>query len=286
MLPRRTRCAKKPRCNVSVKKDDGAVLRYHRRVNDRATTGLPPWDAAHYWPPEARSILDVGCNVGAGLARAYELGIRQLHGIEINRHAVETARSRLASLPGVDPSQIVHGSADTLPFADDSIDVATAIETLEHVPAVLRPAVFREVWRVLKPGAPFVITVPAQGLFAWLDPSNVRLRFPRLFAGLSRAAGGRGREHGYDGEKHDIVWHHHFSVQELRTLVEPAFRLEVVRGRGCFVAPLCGGLLFPFYRRQRLQHPVARLLHRLEAWDLSRATGETLAWNVLIVARK
>ena len=77
-----------------------------------------------------------GCNVGAGLARAYELGIRELHGIEINRHAVETARTRLASLPGVDPSQIVHGSADILPFADASIDVATAIETLEHVPAV------------------------------------------------------------------------------------------------------------------------------------------------------
>ena len=53
---------------------------------DRVSTGLPPWDAAYYWPPDARSILDVGCNVGAGLARAYELGIHQLHGIEINRH--------------------------------------------------------------------------------------------------------------------------------------------------------------------------------------------------------
>jgi len=35
--------------------------------------------------------------------------------------------------------------------------------------------------RVLRPGAPFIITVPAAGLFAWLDPANVRLRFPRLF---------------------------------------------------------------------------------------------------------
>jgi SAM-dependent methyltransferase len=261
-------------------------MRYHRRVIDREKTALPPWDAAHYWPPDARSILDVGCNVGAGLARAYELGIHQLHGIEINRHAVVAARARLSSLPGVDVSQIVHGSADALPFADASIDVAMAIETLEHVPDALRPGVFGEVWRVLRPGAPFVITVPADGLFAWLDPANVRLRFPRLFVRLSRAAGGRGREHGYDGEKHDIVWHHHFSVPELRTLIEPAFQIERIRGRGCFVAPICGGLLFPFYRGQNLDHPVARLLHRLEAWDLSRATGETLAWNVLVVARK
>jgi SAM-dependent methyltransferase len=249
-------------------------------------TGLPPWDAASYWPRDARSILDVGCNVGAGLVRAYELGIHQLHGIEINRHAVDAARARLALIPGVDVSQIVHGSADSLPFADASIDIATAIETLEHVPAALRPAVFAEVWRVLRPGAPFVITVPAKGVFAWLDPSNIRLRFPRLFARLSRAAGGRGRERGYDGEKHDIVWHHHFSVPELRTLFEPEFQVECVRGRGCLVAPICGGLLFPFYRRQTLDHPLAKWLQRLEAWDLSLATREVLAWNVLVVARK
>lgn len=255
-------------------------------MTDRAPRAVPPWDAAHYWPPEAHSILDVGCNVGAGLQRAFESGIRDLHGIEINRHAVETTRRRLERLPGVDVSRIVHGSADTLPFADASIDVATAIETLEHVPGSLRPDVVREVCRVLKPGAPFIITVPAAGLFAWLDPANVRLRFPRLFGRISRAVGGQGREVGYDGEKHDIVWHHHFSVPELRGLLEPAFRVEHVRGRGCFVAPVAGGLLFPFYRRQRYDHPVARLLHRLEAWDLSRESSQALAWNVLIVARK
>jgi SAM-dependent methyltransferase len=255
-------------------------------VSDGLDAGAPPWDAAHYWPPGAQSILDVGCNVGAGLQRAFESGIRNLHGIEINRHAVEMARQRLARLPGVDISRIVHGSADTLPFADASIDVATAIETLEHVPGTLRPEVMREVCRVLRPGAPFIITVPADGVFAWLDPANVRLRFPSLFRRVSQLVGGQGREIGYAGEKHDIVWHHHFSVPELRQLLEPAFRIEQVRGRGCLIAPLCGGLLFPFYRRQRWDHPVARFLHRLEAWDLSRQTGEAFAWNVLVVARK
>jgi SAM-dependent methyltransferase len=261
-------------------------VQYHRFVHDRATRSAPPWDAAHYWPPDAQSILDVGCNVGAGLQRAFESGIRELHGIEINRHAAEIARQRLTALPGVDGSRIVHGSADSLPFADASIDVATAIETLEHVPASLRPDVIREVCRVLRPGAPFIITVPAAGLFAWLDPANVRLRFPWLFRRISGAVGGQGREIGYNGEKHDIVWHHHFSVPELRGLLEPAFTIETVRGRGCVVAPLAGALLFPFYRWQRPDHPVARFLHRFEEWDLSIETSETLAWNVLVMARK
>jgi SAM-dependent methyltransferase len=247
---------------------------------------LPPWDACHFLPSGATSILDVGCNVGAGLERAYRLGISNLYGIEINRHAVEAARERLGRLPGVDVSRIVHGSADTLPFWDASADVAMAIETMEHVPAALRPAVVHEVWRVLRPGAPFIITVPADGMFSWLDPSNVRLRFPRLFDRVSRAIGGGGRERGFEAEKHGIVWHHHFSVPELRALLEPAFQIERVRRRGCFVAPICAGLVFPFYRRQRHDHPIARLLQRLEAWDLSVETSPRFAWNVLVVARK
>jgi hypothetical protein len=59
-----------------------------------------------------------------------------------------------------------------------------------------------------------------------------------------------------------------------------------MRWRGSVVAPICAGLLFPLYRKQKYDHPAARLLHRLEAWDLSRQPREALAWNVLVVARK
>jgi SAM-dependent methyltransferase len=251
-----------------------------------APESLPPWDACHFLPSDATSVLDIGCNVGAGLERLYRLGISNLYGIEINRHAAQAARERLGRLPGVDTSRIVHGSSDALPFSDASIDVAMAIETLEHVPDALRSVVVREVWRVLRPGAPFIITVPADGMFSWLDPANARLRFPGLFSRVSRTVGGDGRERGYEAEKHGIVWHHHFSMPELRALLEPAFQVERVRRRGCFVAPICAGLLFPFYRHQRYDHPIARLLNRLEAWDLSVETSPRLGWNVLVVARK
>jgi SAM-dependent methyltransferase len=262
------------------------VVRFTRQPRSLRPVLLPPWDACHYLPSDATSILDVGCNVGAGLERAYRMGISNLYGIEINRHAVEAARERLGRLPGVDVSRIVHGSADALPFSDASADVAMAIETMEHVPAPLRSAMVREVWRVLRPAAPFIITVPADGMFSWLDPANVRLRFPRLVNRVSRMVGGGGRERGFEGEKHGIVWHQHFGVSELRALLEPAFQIEHVRWRGCFVAPICAGLMFPFYRRQQFDHPIARWLHRLEAWDLSVETSARFAWNVLVVARK
>ena len=147
-------------------------------MTDGATRQAPPWQESYYWPPDATSILDVGCNVGVGLERAHELGIHNLYGIDINRHAVEAARSRLSRLPGVDVSQIVHGSADTLPFPDGSIDLATAIETLEHIPAALRPAVVREVWRVLRPGAPFIITTPGESSSRGWIPRTSGCAFP------------------------------------------------------------------------------------------------------------
>lgn len=238
-----------------------------------------------YIPSSATSILDVGCDVGTVLRAAYESGIHDLYGIDINPHAIDIARGRLASLPAADVS-IVHGSADSLPFPDASIDVATSFETLEHVPATLRPAVVREVWRVLRPGAPFIVTAPAAGVFAWLDAANIRFRWPRFFRLMSRAAGGHGREHGYEGQKHGIVWHHHFNAEELRSLFEPLFTIEHLNWRGCLLAPICACLAFPFYRRQLYDHPIRLLLHRLERWEMEIEFRPALACNVLLVARK
>jgi SAM-dependent methyltransferase len=248
-------------------------------------TAVVPSSALPYVPASATSLLDVGCDVGTVLQEAYRVGIHRLYGIDINPRSIETARERLRLL-GVDVANIVHGSGDSLPFPDASIDVATSFETLEHVPSELRPSVIREVCRVLRPGARFIITTPAAGLFAWLDPANVRLRFPRIFRLISGAVGGQGRERGYEGQKHGIVWHHHFNERELRTLFEPLFVIDRTEWRGCLLAPLCACLAFPFYRRQKFDSPILKLLHRVELWEVNVAFPPTLACNVLVVARK
>ncbi len=255
---------------------------------DAPYAGAAAWlsPALPYVPQTARSLLDVGCDVGTVLAEAHRAGIRELYGIDINPRSIDAARSRLGAIDGIDVSNVVHGSGDSLPFADATIDAATSFETIEHVPADLRRAVVREVWRVLRPGAPFIVTTPAAGLFAWLDAANFRFRFPRLYERVSRAAGGRGREHGYQGQKHGVVWHHHFDEPELRRLFEPPFVIERMTWRGCVLAPLCAWLAFPFYRRRKLDSPILRLLHRIELWEMKIEFGPALACNVLVVARK
>ena len=63
----------------------------------------------------------------------------------------------------------VEASADSLPFDNESFDVALSLEMLEHIPAAARPAVLRELFRVLRPGGRMVVTFPADEAARRLD---------------------------------------------------------------------------------------------------------------------
>lgn len=243
----------------------------------------PAYHPLHYLPANAKTILDIGCNEGALLAEAFRIGATRLYGIDINPHAVETSKNRLADVPD---HVIAQGSADELPFDNESVDAAFCAEVMEHVPAELRPGLIREAHRVLRPGAPLVLTTPAAGMFQGLDPANLRLRLPGLFRGANALVGGVGRERGYEGQKHGIVWHHHFTLDELRSLLSERFHIRVVRYRACLVAPIVQALQWPWYRSGRADHPIRRMLHRLEHWDYSIRYPTFLGFNMLIVAEK
>ncbi|HEY0266270.1 MAG TPA: methyltransferase domain-containing protein [Rhizomicrobium sp.] len=56
--------------------------------------------------------------------------------------------------------EIAHNLADPLPFDDDSIAKVQAQDVLEHLPFETVPGVLDEIWRVLKPGGVFRLSVP------------------------------------------------------------------------------------------------------------------------------
>lgn len=244
---------------------------------------LPPkWLASHYLPEGARSILDIGCNLGDGLLDAHKQGFTTLMGIDNNPGAVENARVRLAHIPH---ANIALGSANEIPFATGSAEVAICSEVLEHIPAELRKAAILEASRVLAPDAPFIVTVPVAGAFAFLDPANARFYFPWLYRFVSRAVGERRCEGGYHGKKHGVIWHHHFRLEELHDLLEPEFMIELVRYRGSFIAPIVDYLQFPFYRLRAQGNAAFKLLTFLADVDMAKDYGRWLSYNVLLLAR-
>lgn len=133
-----------------------------RRILDRLLAALDP-----PLPPGAR-VLDVGCGTGAN-------------------GPVLAARSAFAV--GLDASPIplglgershgarVRADAGALPFADASFDLVVALDVLEHLDDDAGGA--RELRRVLRPGAPAVIFVPALQLLWGLqdDVSHHRRRY-------------------------------------------------------------------------------------------------------------
>jgi hypothetical protein len=136
--------------------------------------------------------------------------------------------------------------------------------------------------RVLRPGGRLLLRVPHAGLFAWLDPNNLRFRFPWLYKRFLR----RGlRDSGYATGSEGVVWHHHFTRRELLELVGDGWTIEATCRGGLLLVPLTDLARWPFYRVRRTENWVFRALANLGEWDLGCSYGPA-AYDILIVARK
>lgn len=114
-------------------------------------------------------ILDVGCGTGGNLEMLQNFGAAE--GVDVSDDALEFCKSKNL--------KVHKGLAESLPFADGSFDVVTALDVVEHLDDDL--AGLKEIFRVLKRGGKTLIFVPA---FMWLwgvqdDVSNHRIRYTK-----------------------------------------------------------------------------------------------------------
>lgn len=117
---------------------------------------------------ESSRILDVGCGTGANLELLSSFG--EAEGVDLSHEALEFCRSR-----GLQKVQA--GEAESLPFEDNSFDLVTGLDVVEHLDDDL--AGLREFYRVLRPGGRALVFVPAF-MFLWGvqdDVSNHRRRY-------------------------------------------------------------------------------------------------------------
>ena len=100
-------------------------------------------------------ILDVGCGTGANLEMLGEFG--EAEGVDVSSDALSFCRQR-----GIDNVRL--GQAEQLPYPDESFDLVTGLDVVEHLDDDL--AGLSEMRRVLKPGGRAFLFVPAF-MFLW-----------------------------------------------------------------------------------------------------------------------
>jgi SAM-dependent methyltransferase len=141
--------------------------------------------------PSNSKILDLGCGSGIMLRRLRQLGYSDLHGFDI------------APPKNVDKKiGFLAGDLDCFvtPFADNTVDLVTAVEVIEHVENV--GTLLTEIFRILKPTGVFLVTTPnvvsVEARFRFLilgqlkqfdvigDPTHVYPVFPYPFAKVLR----------------------------------------------------------------------------------------------------
>jgi SAM-dependent methyltransferase len=228
-------------------------------------------------PPEAGALLDVGCNAGEllGYCRALYPEMR-LAGVDVNSNILEKVREYL---PGAD---LHTAGAESLPLPDASFDCVTCIEVLEHIPPDLRARALGEIRRVLRPGGRLVLRVPHAGAFAWMDAANFRFRLPKLYG---KVIGEGRRDAGYAHGSQDVVWHHHFTEEEVMRLAGEGWQVEARRTGGLFLFPLMDIACWPFYRARQIDSAVFRALQRVMDFDLGCDYGAA-SYDILLVLRR
>jgi SAM-dependent methyltransferase len=208
-------------------------------------------------------LLDAGCHDGQG-TMVFARKARRAVGIDVDVAALRRGQQITGDV------RYIGASGADLPFADASFDCVVFSEVLEHVPASQEERCVAELRRVLRPGGTLLLTTPHRGRFWWLDPLMFKTHVRRLQGTI------RGRPVSLKGHKH-------YRVDEVATLLAPAFEIELVERPAHVLYPLAyWGHLLPF-GAGRLS-PLVRLWQWMMDYDFSHEHGDA-AYNVCIVAR-
>ncbi|MDQ2783438.1 MAG: class I SAM-dependent methyltransferase [Chloroflexota bacterium] len=139
-------------------------------------------------PRAVLTMLDAGCGTGGMLERLASYGTAI--GIDLAPHAVRIARTRRNCL-------VVHGSLITLPFANETFDVAVSLDVLSDVGVAIEAAALAELYRALRPGGRLLINLPAFSSLA--GEHDVAVRTARRYT--TREARALVEAHGFHVER-------------------------------------------------------------------------------------
>lgn len=130
--------------------------RWIARGMNHSHAAVTAWGLSHLTIDRQATILDVGCGGGATVDRLASMAVDgKVFGVDYSSASVATARRVNAERIATGHVDIREASVSALPFAADTFDVATAVETHYYWPNLQDD--LREILRVLKPGGTLAI---------------------------------------------------------------------------------------------------------------------------------
>jgi O-antigen biosynthesis protein len=102
---------------------------------------------------KGKAVLDVACGTGYGLEMYKQAGAAAVTGVDVDPEAVELVKDRYGKI-----ATVLQGDLRELPLEDDSFDLVTCFETIEHVEGAAKG--IAELRRVLRPEGILVISSP------------------------------------------------------------------------------------------------------------------------------
>jgi len=192
-------------------------------------------------------LLDIGSAWGFNVMALDRMGVRAT-GMDLVVDQFEVGAS-IARANGA-CFDVVGADAASLPFGDESFDMVTMVETLEHVYLEDRPAALGECRRVLRPGGVVVLSTPNFGSLVerfkrfasrhdWMRAKLPTMCYPE--EGTAR------------GEYHPYRYHHPLPDRDIRRLLEDAG----------FVVGSVSHFLFMLKNTSNAMYPLMSALERL-----------------------
>lgn len=115
------------------------------------------------------SLLDVGCGTGFLIDMLAQQRTARYTGLDLSAEMIKMAQQK--NIPG---AEFVNGTADELPFPDESFDIVTCSQSFHHYPYPEKA--MSEAFRVLKKGGLYILSdTGVGGLGGWID-NNILFR--------------------------------------------------------------------------------------------------------------
>ncbi|MEL7129229.1 MAG: class I SAM-dependent methyltransferase [Pseudomonadota bacterium] len=114
-------------------------------------------------------LIDIACGTGRFLAQIMRSFPKlRADGLDLSPNYAALARQHISNWSQV---EIIEGAAEDMPVESESYDLAVSIYLFHELPPRIRPLVFSEIERVLRPGGAFIFADSLQfGDIEGLDP--------------------------------------------------------------------------------------------------------------------